>query len=187
MDTKDEEPVNQVWARETTLLVIQVSSSLKRGPCTFHPEAGWGGTGVAVSRAPGGQFQEAAIAFMRHRGSFVLVLYLDVLMGYLELILRTPNYLTFVCRHLLHTLLWHAKTPPHRGSYRRSHVAGCLTLEPAQGPGLQSPRGPSGQWRLFKAQDVAVASATVNKSYCSAPSKQGCQRGRAITKCIWNQ
>lgn len=123
------------------------------GPCSSHSEAVRGLAGTAVSWALWCQSQEAAIPSLRHTGSSVLIISLDVLLGHLELILRTPNYLTFVWSLSLQILSWHPKTPPKRGSYRCSPFAGGLFLEPAQGPGLWSPWGPSGQGRLLKARD----------------------------------
>lgn len=65
------------------------------------------------------QFQEAATSSMSHRCSLVLI-YLDILIGYSELELRTPN--EFICiRSLLFHSPHYSKTPS-TGVARAAHM-----------------------------------------------------------------
>lgn len=192
MDNKDEESVNQGWVYDnwetrpvgkTRLFTNWASAPVLSAPRLSASTRDCSGLDPALWC----QFQEAAILFMSHRGSLVHLIYLDVLMRYSDHKLRTPNYLPSMWSLSLHTLSHHPETPPIRGSYRCSHLAGCLNLTPAWGPGYEPPGAPVVSEGSLRPKIVAVASAMVNTAKYSAPSKQGCQLGRAITKCIWNQ
>lgn len=94
MDTKDEEPGNQAWTRETchagnTRFFTNGAVARALSPSRLFML-------VQKLQGPGPmvQFQEAAILPMSCRGSLVLIIYL-VLMGYLKLKRRTQTTLVF--------------------------------------------------------------------------------------------
>lgn len=120
MDTQDEEPDNQAWARETShagntrFFTNGAAARALPLPRLF--------TLVQKPQGPGPmvQFQGAAILPMSRRGSLVLIIYL-VLTGYLELKRRTPTTLVF---HFISCPV--IPRLPNKGSYRLPH-----TLQPA--------------------------------------------------------
>lgn len=103
--------------------------------------------GLQWARSSGASSRKQPSLPWSSRDSLVFIIYLDVriLMGYSELIWRTPTCVKSF------SVLCHPKTSPNKSSYRCSHFVGCLALESARGPGLWSSWGPTSPWRLFKA------------------------------------
>lgn len=144
MDTKDEEPDKQAWARETShagnTRFFTNGAAARARPLPRLSML------VQKPRGPGPmeRFQGAAILPTSRRGSLVLIIYL-VLTGYLELKRRTPTTLVF---HFISCPV--IPRLPNKGSSRHSHFAACLP----HGPGCD-PHGAAvrGHWRPLKARD----------------------------------
>lgn len=146
VDTKDEEPLNQTWARESRPVGNSRCFTDWTWPLHFPPLSVVV-QGLQWARSSGASSRKQPSLPWSSRDSLVFIIYLDVriLMGYSELIWRTPTCVKSF------RVLCHPKTSPNKSSYRCSHFVGCLALESARGPGLWSSWGPTSPWRLFKA------------------------------------
>lgn len=122
------------------------------------PKAVSGSPGIAVSHALWCQCQEAAIlpwdTEVPSSWSFALMHSWGIWNWYCG-----PQTTLLSCEVFYFISSPDMPRPHPTGSYGRPYFAGCMILEPAQGPGLWSPRGPSGQWWLLKARDCGRGSS----------------------------
>lgn len=128
------------------------------------PRLSVGGQGWQVSQAPWCWFQGAAIPSRKPGASFVLVIHLSVLMGHLELTLRTSNYL-IACEGFYFI--------PSPDTLRPHPTGVAMDARPLQGAQLWNqhrvlvydPHGAPVVRESFQSSEiVAVASAVMNKS-----------------------